>query len=100
MQDMKCNIREEKNKMITGVDVNGKIMELTCDICGTSFDDEDEMNEFICFDFVMGEKSLSPYKQVKFDVCQDCFVDAFPSQFDNLFKNDINKKDEDTFSNE
>ena len=69
--------------MITKEDVeNGTILELKCDICGAIFDDQDEMDEFMCFDYKMGSKSQLPDKEIKFDVCQDCFIEAFPEYFE------------------
>ena len=56
-------------------------MEIECDICGASFTNEDEIAEFMRFDFEMGEISQYPNLHVKFDVCQDCFIDAFPVYF-------------------
>ena len=67
--------------MIISKDVNGKVTEVRCDICGVPFDDEDELNEFMSFDYKMGPESLFPDKHVVFDVCQDCFTEAFPDIF-------------------
>lgn len=68
--------------MITGQDDSGNITEMQCDICRAVYDDVDELREFMCFDFVMGEKSQYPGKEVRFDCCQDCFADAFPDIFE------------------
>jgi hypothetical protein len=56
-------------------------IEVTCDICGSVYDDIEEINEFFFFDYTMGEKSQYPNQNVKFCVCQDCFIDAFKEIF-------------------
>lgn len=61
---------------------NGILHEVTCDICSSVFDNEIEIDEFMFFDYVMGENSLYPLKRVVFDVCQDCFTSAFQEMFD------------------
>lgn len=67
--------------MVTLVDEKDSPIEIRCDVCGIEYDDADELNEFIRFDFVMGPKSQYPNRVVKFDCCQDCFIDAFPLIF-------------------
>lgn len=69
--------------MIISKNVNGHITEVQCDICNITFDNKDELDEFITFDFVMGPKSLYPNKHVSFMVCQDCFTEAFPDIFED-----------------
>lgn len=74
-----------------------KIVEVKCDICGQIFDDPDEIAEFINFNFTMGEKSLCPNEQIRFDICQDCFVDKFPEIFDR--EEDVDDDNNNIFEN-
>lgn len=67
--------------MIISRDENGVVTEMQCDICGCSYDDKNELAEFMCFDYTMGEVSLFPNRKITFDCCQDCFTDAFPDVF-------------------
>lgn len=83
--------------MIIGKDVNGNITEVQCDICKISYVNQEELDEFIRFDYVMGEKSQFPNYHVQFDCCQDCMIDKFDEIFDGLevveeLENDDNDK--------
>jgi len=69
--------------MIIKQDVNGNVLEIQCDICKARFDVKEEMDEFICFDYVMGEGAQYPDKQIQADICQDCFIEAFPTLFED-----------------
>lgn len=84
--------------MIQMKDKLNNVLEIKCDICGVVFDDKAEIKEFMCFDYQMGEKSLYPNADVKFDVCQDCFTGAFPEIFE---QGDIEDEidNEDVFKN-
>lgn len=68
--------------MVTLTDANGNVVEIKCDVCGIVYDGVEELEEFVRFDFTMGPKSQYPNKVIKFDCCQDCFIDAFPSIFE------------------
>lgn len=67
--------------MVTLTDANGDVVELRCDVCGIEYDSVEELDEFVRFNFTMGPKSQYPDKVVRFDCCQDCFIDAFPLIF-------------------
>jgi hypothetical protein len=67
--------------MVIRHDENGLPLEIRCDICTVVYDDPNELEEFMQFDFVMGPVSQYPDAIVKFDCCQDCFSDAFPTVF-------------------
>ncbi len=67
--------------MVKRESVKGEVLEMQCDICGMVFDSEEEMDEFICFDYTMGPKSQYPNRKITFDVCQDCMIDRFEEIF-------------------
>lgn len=68
--------------MILDENEDGVPFEIQCDICKVTFDDIDELREFINFNFKMGARSVCPNKQVTFNCCQDCFINAFPEIFE------------------
>jgi len=73
--------------MIKKINVNNEVLEIQCDICNGVFDIKEEIAEFMRFDYNTGDGSIIPNTKIKFDVCQDCFVDAFPDYFDDLMDN-------------
>jgi hypothetical protein len=50
-----------------------KINSITCDVCGTTYDDVFEMQEFFCFSITAGYGSIfGDMNQVELDMCQHC----------------------------
>lgn len=66
--------------------IGDKISEIQCDICGTIYNIEEEIEEFIRFNYITGKGNVLPNKLIKFDVCQDCFQEAFSEIFDEIKK--------------
>ena len=74
--------------------VDGNVIEIICDICNSVFDDPDEMEEFVCFDYETGKSSfLGDGVKIKFDVCQDCFAEKIEEYFDKLTGNEEDNTD-------
>lgn len=68
-------------------EVNVRPLEVQCDICTVTFDDPLEIQEFVMFDYKTGPGSIiADGIDVKFAVCQDCLLDAFPDYFDALIE--------------
>jgi hypothetical protein len=69
--------------MITKTSSDDYILEVICDICGLVTEDQDEIEEFKFFNYETGPNAVNPNCRVMFDVCQECFIDAFPEVFEN-----------------